>query len=167
VGFYARHPGRFWALIERSSARAFDMRESYLGNFEPHLGPRRLATAFSAWSTAKARVGKGREWLLLVLLLFNTAFAAFLVARPGYPVARSLGFGLVALLAMGGIEYLVPILAESGPHLVRHWFCFHAMVDIAMIADAVVVAALCAAAYRRLRARLSQTGRGIGDASAA
>jgi hypothetical protein len=167
VGFYARHPGRFWALIERSSARAFDMRESYLGNFEPHLGPRRLATAFAAWSTAKASVGKEREWLLLVLLLFNTALAAFLVARPGYPVARSLGFGLVALLAMGGIELLVPILAESGPHLVRHWFCFHAMVDVAVIADAVVVAALCAAAYRRLRARQPRNDRGIGDAAAA
>jgi len=139
--FYVRHPRRLASLLRRASASAFHLRAVGLGNFPQDSGrpARSQSDRFSAWSTARERLGAAAPAWLALLFAGNLAAAAA-GWRGATAPGRLLRFAIAILVAMAAVELLVAVLADIIGDLARHLFVFHAMVDLLIAVDLVWLA---------------------------
>src|SRR5262249_54914612 len=141
AGFYLAHPGRLAAIAREGATRAFLLRP-HLGNFTRESGapPDAHSQAFAVWSRAKATLGPSGPWLLPLFWIGNAAGAIAAVVRSRDPERRALAGAMAMLAALATAEFFVCLLAEGVRSLNRHLHSFNAMTDLALAADAAVLA---------------------------
>lgn len=141
IGFYLRHPSRLVDRMTRAAPAAFDLRPSYLGNFEKAAGvpPGTRSRRFAVWSDGRASL-RGHALVWLGLLFGANLLAATLAFRPASPRGRLFLSALVVCLLMAIAEFLVCSLADALDDLGRHLYVFDALCDLVLVADASWIA---------------------------
>jgi hypothetical protein len=143
IGFYARHPARLVALLERISRSAFTLRPDYLGNFERKYGfpPGTQSHSFQTWSSLKARFLPARLWFLAAFFALSLA-AALAVWRGAKSQEVRLGAEFYAVLNLLWAAQFI-IVAGSGEYeVVKHLFLFELLFDICFWTGIIALASL-------------------------
>jgi hypothetical protein len=139
--FYLRHPTRFLDLMSRGAEHSATMRPDYLGNFEEATGkpPRAQSQTFAIWSNWKPRLYSNS--LIFLTGFFAVSLAASLVIHRHFRAHRSLQLSSefhIALLAMAGMQFVIPLIGEGEFEIVKHLFIFHALSDMALVVFSLV-----------------------------
>jgi hypothetical protein len=158
--FYLRHPRRLAGRVERASLQAWSLRPTF-GNFEksPEHPESALATRFSLWSRARARLGS--HSLFWITLLFGGNLAAALATYvSASPRGRLFREGIVLMVLMAELAFAVCALAQAPTDLSRALYAYHALCDLLLIADAAWIA-------ERLVSRIAVKNEGVTRSSRA
>jgi len=153
--FYAAHPGRLAARLERASRQAWSMRPA-LGNFEKSSAypEPALATSFSSWSRLKSRL-RAAPLTAMFLLLGGNLAAALATHRRAGPAGRLFREGVMLLVAMAALAFSVCALAQAPPDLSRQLYAYHALCDLMLVADAGWIAQALAVSLSSGRRRVA------------
>ena len=150
VAFYATHPGRLASTLSRGGEQALRLRHPRFGNLEHREGvePGAKARSFAVWSDARLRLpGHPLAWIVPFLAL--NVVLAVATHRPPRSPGRLAREGILLLVAMATAAFLVCVLANAHGDLPRHFYVFHALCDLLLVADAVWLVQVLAA--RRAR----------------
>ncbi len=141
AGFYLRHPGRIWPLLDLAAGHSLRVRPG-LGNFEASTGLARFtyARSFAIRSDFARRFGPSHiGWIIGwgVLWLF---LAADTWRRAQSPRSRLAAEGIAVLLACAAIQYgMVAILQGHGSEE-KGMFLFAMFFDAGALGGAAIVA---------------------------
>ncbi len=162
LAFYARHPGRFYGMIDRIARWAYTARPLSMGNYEHAAAPvtndpaghppvPQLATAFSAWSRLKDAVFPKTGWFLLAFFLCNLAFPCAMFLRRKDRRARGYALVHLSIALLAGLQCFAAAIGQGESSIVKHLYLFDILFD-----GLVIILALHLAAYAG--ARLSRRG---------
>lgn len=136
VRFYLTHPDRLASTLSRGGREALRLRHPRFGNLEHRPGgaPGEKSGAFSLWSGLRLRL-PGHPLLWLVPFLAGNLVLALATRRRASPEGRLARDGVVLLVAMASVAFLVCVLSNAHGDLPRHFYVFHALVDLLFAAD--------------------------------
>jgi len=145
--FYLRHPKRLALLLQSAAQNAFRLRPPYLGNFPESAGGAwgQLSRAFGVWSGLKARWNRDGPWALPAFWSINLAVAIAVRQISRHPGHRCLAAAVAILVALSVVDFLVCAFGDALADVGRHLFCFNAMTDLLLAADAAWLASIVAA----------------------
>lgn len=132
AGFYLRHPGRFYDLLDEGARQGFEIGSLSFGQLEaaPGIGPRQHTQAFHLWGALKRPCGAWGGVLLSLLAVAVLSLAAWGWRSAGLKTPALLG---VAILLAAGIQMGSAIFGEGRVGLARHLLLFNTTVDLALI----------------------------------
>lgn len=139
--FYLTHPSRFLDKLEVSSANAYIIKPSYLGNYEKidNVPPGKLSTGFTWWSEFKKT--KLPHSFLWTAIFFLAYFAVLIFKRVKSDTIagriRLEMYLIIGLLAM--LHFVVPVVGSGEADLAKHLFLYDVCFDIMFVASAVWV----------------------------
>jgi len=140
--FYATHPSRLVATVREGGREALRLRHPRFGNFEHREGvpPGAQTSAFSLWS--RMRLGLPGHPLLWIGALWVASLAAAAAGwRRATVPGRLAREGIVLLVAMAALAFTICVLSNAHGDLARHFYVFHALTDLLLIADVVWIVA--------------------------
>ena len=145
LGFYAAHPDRLVETVRSGGREALRLRHPRFGNLEHREGvpPGAKASAFSLWSGMRLAL-PGHPLLWIGALWAATLAAVAASWRRASPRGRLAREGLVLLVAMAALAFSICVLSNAHGDLARHFYVFHALTDLLLVADAVWLAAALA-----------------------
>jgi hypothetical protein len=134
--FYATHPSRLYSVLDRGGASALQLRHPRFGNFEKRRGlpPGAQTSSFSAWSRARRSLS-GHPLIWLSFLFAVTVVAAIRTYATASEAGKRAREGIIALVAMAAAAFSVCVFANAHGDLPRHFYVFHALTDLILIAD--------------------------------
>src|SRR5262249_23756293 len=139
--FYVTHPRRLLAAVWSGGREALRLRHPRFGNLEHREGvpPGAQTRAFSLWS--RMRLALPGHPLLWIggLWLANLATVAGTYRRASARGRLARG-GLLLLVAMAALAFSICVLANAHGDLARHFYVFHALTDLLLVADLVGIA---------------------------
>jgi hypothetical protein len=127
--FYLRRPGRSWQDFRKSLAEAGSQRPD-LGNFDRKYGRPEFSQSrrFAWWSDLKTWMFQGNGGTYLAAILLLTAAALALAMGD-----RAYLAGVITLVALMYVELLGSALGDA-LEVKRHFFLFHALEDLLVVA---------------------------------
>jgi hypothetical protein len=136
--FYLTHPARLFSAIRRGGLEALRLRHPRFGNFERGAGfpPGTRARTFAWWSDGRLAL-PGHPLVWIGLLFLGNAIAVGATYRRASSTGRLAREGIVLLMAMASTAFTVCVLSNAHGDLARHFYVFHALCDLVVIADVV------------------------------
>lgn len=140
LAFYARHPDRFYRMIDRIARWSYTMRPLSMGNFEHATAPVTtypvghppvplLSTSFSAWSRLKNTIFPKAGWFLIAFFLFNIAFPLAQFMRVKNRRARGYALVHLSIALMAGLQFFASIIGQGESSIVKHLYLFNILFD--------------------------------------
>ena len=136
--FYLTHPARLSSAIRRGGLAALRLRHPRFGNFERSAGfpPGTRTGSFAWWSDGRLAL-PGHPLVWIGLLFLGNAIAIAATYGRASPAGRLAREAIVLLMAMASTAFAVCVLSNAHADLARHFYVFHALCDLVVIADAV------------------------------
>jgi len=138
--FYARHPKRYWQLLERRAAKAFQ--HIPYGSFteEASRSPWEQSSKFNIWWHFKQKHFPKYLWFIFGTLAISALFGAYNYLKGPGKWRSHLGLVCTTLSIMTVCAYLIASTFEAnGPE--KHLFLFNILFDL-VIAFSLLPAAL-------------------------
>jgi hypothetical protein len=134
--FYLSHPARLYSAIRRGGLPALRLRHPRFGNFERSAGfPAGAQTRAFAWWSGVRLAPPGHP-LIWIGMLFGANFLAVGASyRRASPTGRMGREGILLLVAMAIMAFTVCVLSNAHGDLARHFYVFHALCDLILVAD--------------------------------
>lgn len=150
VAFYARHPRRFAAVLDRVGRRALHGRPDAHGNFEKKAGlpPREQSRAFSWWNRARESFGPTSLAGLAGWYGACLVAASLLRYRTAAPGLKTLASGVVFLVGVSVLQILVVASAQGTIDNARHLILACTAFDLLVVAAAAGLAHLLTLGWR-------------------
>jgi hypothetical protein len=133
--YYARHPSRLAAVLDRVAHRALLLRPPF-GNYEKSAGkpPRALAYSFAWWSSARVAI-VSRSLVGIAAWSVAGLSLALITRRAAKTQQCALYaelFGIVILSAIS--QYLIVAIAQSTLEDIKHLYLFSFLFDACLVA---------------------------------
>lgn len=128
-----RHPRRLAALLQRVARVSYALRPGDLGNYANETGAPALRQSPGAWSAIRVALC-GSPWLIGFFGV--TLAAAGATYRRASPRGRRFREGLAVTVAMAAVAFVTAAIGDAPVELVRHLYCFQALCDLLLVADA-------------------------------
>lgn len=138
IRFYLANPRRLISAIRHGGLQALRLRHPRFGNYERSAGfPAGAQTrSFSWWSNLRLSLpGQPLSWI--GLLFAASLAAAGWTYRRASPAGRRAREGILLLIVMASAAFFVCVLSNAHGDLARHFYVFHALCDLTLIADIV------------------------------
>ena len=128
---------------------ALRLRHPRFGNLEHGAGfpPGTRTRTFAWWSDARLAL-PGHPLIWIGLLFLANAIAVGATYGRASSAGRLAREAIVLLMAMASTAFAVCVLSNAHADLARHFYVFHALCDLVVIADAVWAASRLSAPSR-------------------
>jgi hypothetical protein len=147
--FYLERPARLFDLCRRCASHTLITRVDHLGYYTQESGKPFKSQPPGPWSEIRDSVFPKNIWMLAGFLIVGTVIS--IIGLIKHSAHRAWYAALGTVLAIGALQFAVPVLSVGEPDVERHLFLYSLVFDIVLIS---LVAFLFGVPYKALFRKL-------------